>query len=126
MLRGTELIFSPDYTQAHHDVIRHQFVAEFVFTVIILQILVWIYEIAIHSRIFILDFPATICEIYTILCLRGYIYLTVKKRIIVIAHSGTIQCLSKQRLNLARSGLYTIFAPKLVVPVLKPYPLYGF
>jgi hypothetical protein len=33
---------------------------ELVFTELILQILYWIYEIAIHSRVFQLDLPTTI------------------------------------------------------------------
>jgi hypothetical protein len=33
---------------------------ELVFTELILQILYWIYEIAIHSRVFILDLPHNI------------------------------------------------------------------
>jgi hypothetical protein len=32
-------------------------IPELVFTELILQILYWIYEIAIHSRVFILDLP---------------------------------------------------------------------
>jgi hypothetical protein len=34
--------------------------SEMVFTVLFLKILCWIYEVVIHSRVFILDLPANI------------------------------------------------------------------
>jgi hypothetical protein len=36
------------------------FTTESIFTVVILQILVWIFEVDMHSCVFILDFPDTI------------------------------------------------------------------
>jgi hypothetical protein len=48
------------------------FTSELEFTVVCLQILVWIYVNAIHSRVFILDLPANIdSEIYIIPFWRG-------------------------------------------------------
>jgi hypothetical protein len=43
-------------------------IPELAFTELILYILYWIYEIAIHSPIFILDFPTNLqnCKIYII------------------------------------------------------------
>jgi hypothetical protein len=40
--------------------IRVRFSPELEFTVVCLQVLVWIYVNAIHSRVFILDLPANI------------------------------------------------------------------
>jgi hypothetical protein len=41
-------------------VIECSLITELVFTVLFLKILYWIYEVVIHSRIFILDLPANI------------------------------------------------------------------